>query len=612
MRLPLLLLLLPSLLNAQTLLLRQPTVSEKQIAFAYGGNIWIVDRAGGDARRITSFQGEESNPRFSPDGKWIAFSGQYGGASDVYVVPTEGGEPKRLTWHPGPDEVTGWTPDGKQVVFISGRANVGGVTRFYTVSVDGGFPTALPMPRGFQGSFSPDGKRFAYRMPNAWDEEWRNYRGGQNRPVWIFDLASHEVVSPPWTDSKDEQPVWVGETVFFLSDRDWAMNVWAYDTRSKQLRQVTKFKDYDVKSLEAGAGAVVFEQAGRIHLMVPKTGESKPVPITVRGDFPWLTPAWKDVSSRIVNGAISPTGKRAVFEARGEIFTVPVEKGDARNLTSTPGVAERTPSWSPDGKWISYFSDKGGEYHLVLEAQDGQGTPREIQLPTPSFQFTPAWSPDSKKFLFTDTHLNLWVVDIATGKATKADTDNYMAPDRSMNPAWSPDSRWIAYTKRLDTQIHAIFAYDTQTEKVVQLTDGMSDATWPAWDASGKYLYFLASTNFALNTGWLDMTSYERPVTRALYLAVLKKGEPSPLLPESDEEGAAEAPKPAAPAAGAGPAAASGSAVTVTMDLDGLAARTISLGVVPRDYTQLQAGPAGMVFFLENIPATGATESNPG
>jgi tricorn protease len=598
-------------LAGQTLLLRRPTVSERHIAFAYANNIWVVDRAGGDARRLTSFQGQTQNPELSPDGRWVAFSGQYGGNTDVYIVPVEGGEPKRLTWHPVADVVTGWTPDSRRVVFASGRASAPnqGVTKFWTVSIDGGAEDAMAMPRGAEGDHSPDGRRFAYLMTNYWDPEWRNYRGGQNRPIWIVNLASHDLETPPWTDSRDIDPAWVGETVYFLSDRDWLMNVWAYDTRSKQLTQITRFTDYDVKSLDGGGGALVFEQGGRIHLLDPRTGRHQPVDITVRGDFPWLTPQWKPVERLIFNAAISPTGKRAIFDARGDIFTVPADKGDWRNLTGTPGTAERNPAWSPDGKWVSYFSDKSGEYRLVIASPDGSTAPREITLANPTFYFTPQWSPDSKKILFTDTGLRLWVVDVASGKATHADTDTYMVPERSVNPVWSPDSRWIAYAKRLNSQLHAIHLYDVEGARVHQLTDGLADATWPAWDPGGKYLYFFGSTNFGLNTSWLEMQSYDRPVTRAIYLAVLQKGEPSPLLPESDEETPADTAKAkpdtaAAPKAGA--AAAAAKTVTVAIDLDGIMNRLVALDVVPRNYSQLRAGAAGNLFFLESIPATGS------
>jgi tricorn protease len=617
--------------DAPTRLLRQPAISATHIAFAYANNIWVVPRDGGDAKRLTSFQGRETNPHFSPDGRWIAFTAQYGGNADVYVMPAEGGEPRRLTWHPGADVVQGWTPDGRRIVFASGRTNAPDGQKFWTVGQDADFPQPLPMPRAHQGKFAADGSRFAYRMVSPWEDEWRNYRGGQNRPIWILDMKTYDVEEvAPWDGSNDGDPAWVGETVYFLSDRDWANNIWAYDTRTKQLRQVTRFTDFDVKTLNTDGRTLVFEQAGYIHTLDTTSGDVRRVDVRVRGDFPWLMPQWRDVGSAARNAALSPTGRRAVFEARGDIFTVPAEKGDWRNITRTTNAAERTPAWSPDGRYISYFTDAGGEYRLIIAEQDGSGTPRVVEVPSPSFYFTPEWSPDSRKILFTDTHLRLWVVDVATGRATHADTDRYMAPERSMNPTWSPDSRWIAYAKRLPSQFHAIYVYDTRNERVHQLTDGLSSATWPAWDASGKYLYFLASTNWALNTGWLDMSSFERPVTRAVYLAVLQKNEPSPLLPESDEEpprtagaggsagagGAARAGR----AAGAGGAAGVGSvtgadgvaqagsagaagggtrAPTVNIDFEGMMQRIVSLGVPARDYAMLRAGPAGTVFFLE-------------
>ena len=607
-----------SALPAQTRLLRQPTVSATQVAFSYANNIWVASREGGDARRLTTFQGVTTDPKFSPDGRHVAFSGQYAGNTDVYVVPVEGGEPKRLTWHPGADLVRGWSPDGERIVFASTRESPSGAPRFYSVPTGGEREVSLPMPRAWQGHYSPDGKRFAYRMANAWDDEWRSYRGGQNRPIWILDLATLNVEIPPgWTDSKDIEPVWVGDVVYFLSDRDWLMNVWAYDTKSKKLDQVTKFSDYDVKSMDAGGGMVVFEQAGNLHLLDPRTRQHKRLDIDVRGDFPWLTPQWKDVGARITNIALSPTGRRAAVEARGEIFTLPAEKGDWRNVTRTPGVAERTPAWSADGKSVSYFSDQGGEYKLVIESQDGIGTPRTIELPEPSFYYTPAWAPDGSKILYTDTHLRLWVTDVASGKSTKVDTDPYMQPERSLNAVWSPDSKWIAYAKRLPSYYRAIFVHNVESGQTRQLTDGLADATWPAWDAGGKYLYWLASTNYALRTGWLDMTSYDRPVTRAVYLAVLRKDDPSPLAPESDDEGAAESrreaavsPAGAAPSAAANPAG-NGSArlapPSTSIDFDGLMQRVLSLGVAPRDYGQLKAGPAGTVFFLEDMPDVGTT-----
>lgn len=625
--------------GGSTRLLRTPTVSATQIAFAYANNIWTVERSGGMARRLTSFQGLTSNPHFSPDGKWIAFSGEYAGNVDVYVMPSEGGEPRRLTWHPGPDLVQGWTPDGKAVMFSSTRATwaPSGAPRFWTVPAEGGVESPMALPRGYQGKISSDGSRIAYRMNNSWDEERRNYRGGQNRPIWIVDLKTYDLVSPAWTDSKDMDPVWAGDTVYFISDRDGVANVWAYDTRSKRLTQVTHFTDFDVKTMDSGAGAIVFEQAGYIHELDPKSGKEHIVNITATGDFPWMMPRWEDVTARMTNIALSPTGKRAVVEARGEIFTIPAEKGDIRNLSHSSASAERDPAWSPDGKYVSYFSDKSGEYKLVIEAQDGLTPPREIGLEHPTHYYTPSWSPDSKKIVYTDTNLHVWVLDVESGKAKIVGNDPWMVPQRTINPVWSPDSKWVAYSSRLKSMYHAIFASNIETGETKQVTDGLADAVWPAWDASGKYLWFLASTDFGLRSQWLDMTSYDHDENFGLYLAVLKKGEPSPLLPESDEDkgvgsagpggggfggrggrGGASAPGGAAadapdsdqtPQTPRGPRAP----VTVQIDFDGLQQRVISVpGVPEHEYSQLRAGAAGTVYYLEPSAAAGRGRGGPG
>jgi tricorn protease len=608
--------------NGGTRLLRTPTVSATQIAFAYAQNIWVVPRAGGAARRVTSFQGQTTNPHFSPDGKWIAFSGEYAGNFDVYVVAAEGGEPRRLTWHPGADTVQGWTPDGRSILFSSTRATwtPSGAPRFWTVPAEGGVEEPMSLPRAYQGKISADGTHIAYRMNNSWDEERRNYRGGQNRPIWIVDLKSYDLVSPPWTDSKDMDPVWVDDTVYFISDRDGVANVWSYQTKTKKLTQVTKFTDFDVKTMDSSPSAVVFEQAGYIHELDPRSGKEHVVNITATGDFPWMMPKWDDVSNRITNMALSPTGRRVVVEARGEIFTIPVEKGDVRNLTNSSGSAERDPAWSPDGKSISYFSDKSGEYRLYIEAQDGLTPPREIALEHPTHYYTSSWSPDSKKILFSDTGLHVWVLDVASGKAKVVGSDPWMVPQRTLNPVWSPDSKWVAYSSRLRSMYHAIFVSNVDTGETKQVTDGLADAVWPAFDASGKYLWFLASTDFGLRSQWLDMTSYDHDENFGLYFAVLKKSDASPLLPESDEDrgvgtGRRTLPPGTCPGDVAGgavtvdptvaadqPQAPRGQRqpVTVTIDFDGLSKRIISVpGVPERQYSQLHSGTDGIVFFLD-------------
>lgn len=606
-----------------TRLLRTPSVSAQHIVFAYANNIWAVERRGGAARRLTSFQGVTQNPKLSPDGQLVAFSAEYAGNTDVYTVPVQGGQPTRLTWHPSADMVQGWTPDGSAVMFASPRASWAptAAPRFWTVPATGGVETAMPMPRAYQGKLSADGRRVAYRMASSWDEERRNYRGGQNKPIWILDLKSFALDSTPFTNSKEMDPVWVNDAVYFLSDRDGVSNVFSYDTKSKRLAQVTTFRDFDVKSLDASAGAVVFEQAGYVHELDPATGTARIVNITAAGDFPWMMASWKDVSSRITSLALSATGKRAAVEARGEIFTIPAEKGDVRNLTNSSGAAEIAPVWSPDGKTLAYFSDRSGEYQLVIAPQDGLGARRDIALPEPSRPYAPSWSPDGRKIAFQDTHFRIWLVDVATGQAKVADTDPYFMADRSIVPVWSPDSRYLAYPKRLKSLFRAIFVYDVTGGTVKQVTDGMADATAPAWDAGGKYLWFLASTNFALNSSLLDMSKYDRPDTRSLYLAVLASDEVSPLLPESDEEAAraggataaARTDSAAAPARSDSARSATAAVRPVRIDFDGLSQRIVAVqAVTERDYSGLRAGPAGTVFFLEAVAASGTTGANGG
>jgi tricorn protease len=631
----------PLVLSAQTRMLRSPTVSRTQIAFAYANNIWTVDRSGGLARRITSFQGTTENPQFSPDGKLIAFSAQYAGNVDVYVVPAEGGEPKRLTWHPGADVVQGWTPDGKSIVFNSSRATAApsAAPRFWTVPVQGGVETPMPLPRAYIGKISPDGRHVAYRMNNSWDEERRNYRGGQNRPIWIVDLKTYDLQTTPngtgtdlvvaqagsprgtshfdaanSADSKNTDPVWTSnDVVAFVSDRDGVGNVWSYDMKSKKLAQLTNFADYDVKTLDASAdgSAAVFEQAGYIHLLDTKTGKHDIVNITATGDFPWMMPQWKDVTSSMSNLALSPSGKRIAVEARGEIFTIPAAKGDVRDLTNASGSAEREPAWSPDGKQLSYFSDRSGEYALYIQAQDGLTPPREIRIPTKGHFYTASWSPDGKRILFHDTDLHLWVVEVATGQAKIVGNDPWMVPTRTMSPAWSPDGKWIAYAKHLNSLYKAIEVVNVETGVSKQITDGLADAMSPAWDASGKYLWFLASTDFGLRSQWLDMTNVDHTETFGVYAAVLRKADPSPFLPESDEEGAtSEGRRATGETAGRGGAQGDSAAPTtpiarrqtpVAIDFDGLSHRILAVpGIPARQYSNLRAGAPGMIYYMES------------
>ncbi len=581
-------------------LLRQPTISETSIVFVHANDLWKVDKAGGAAVRLTSNIGGESNPHFSPDGSMIAFTGQYAGNSDVFLIPVEGGEPKRLTWHPGADIVTGWTPEG-EVLFRSGRSGYPtALNQFWMVSTEGGMSTMLPIPRAASGEISPDGKYVAYNPITFWDSEWRNYRGGQAQPIWIVDLNSFDLVQTPRTDNeRHTDPVWHDGSVFYLSERDYANNIWSYNPATEKEKQWTFHSDFDVKSLDAGGGMIVYEQGGYLHRLNPETGETYQISVTVAGDMSWGRERWEEPSAfQMTNPALSPTGKRAIFEVRGEIITVPKEDGTWRNLTKSSGNADRAPVWSPDGSQVAWFSDKSGEYSLMISDQFGAEEPRSIELPNPTFYFQPAWSPDGKFIAYTDTDYNLWYVNVESGKATTFDTDGYAHPNRTFNPYWSPDSKWIAYVKLLDSQFKAVHVHNVETGETHMLTDGMSDAITPVWDESGKYLYFLASTDFGLNTGWLDMSSYDMSVTRGLYMIVLSDDEPSPILPKSDDEKVKEE-------SSDSKEDEKDSETSVVIDVDGIAERTLSLDIPTRNYQGLLRGPEGTVFIFEAIPNQG-------
>ena len=583
-------LLLNQLVNAQgTRLLRQPTISNDQIVFVHANDLWIVSKAGGMATRLTASEGAESFPHFSPDGRWIAFTGQYDGNTDVYIIPATGGAPKRLTWHPGSDVVQGWMPDGKSVVFRSGRTGVPTrLNQFYKVSTDGRFPEMLEIPRIAFGEISPDGRYAAYIPITVWDPEWRNYRGGMAMPVWIQDLKTNELTRVPQVNKERHlDPVWLNGKVYFLSERDYASNIWSYDLQSKAYVQHTSHSQFDVKSLDASATEIVYEQGGYLHILDVNNNKTQQLKIDVQADLNWARERWEDVSaSALRNPAISPTGKRAIFEYRGDIFTVPKEHGSWRNLTANSPQAERSPVWSPDGQAVAWFSDKSGEYQLEIADQFGRVV-HSIKLPNPSFYFRPQWAPNGRLIAYTDTDFNLWVLDLETEKAVKADTERYAHPNRSLNPSWSPDSKWIAYVKLSDAQFKVVKAYNVETNQIIDISDEMADAVTPVWDESGKYLYFLASTNYGLNTGWLDMSSYNMPVTRSLYAASLAKGTPSPVMIKSDDE----------PFDEENTAAGNGD---VVIDEEGLPQRIVALDLPARNYTGLLPGPEGSMFIFES------------
>jgi len=638
---------LPAQSAEQSALLRKPTISKTQIAFSYGGDLWIVERSGGEAHRLTSDIGIEIDPIFSPDGTWIAFTGEYDGNEDVYVIPAAGGIPKRLTSHPSSDQAVGWTRDGKRILFRSTRDSYSGFTQLYTVGLSGGLPEVLPLPMAVEGSYSPDSSHLAYVPFTNFRESWqfqrglKHYRGGTASPIWIAKLSDSSIEKVERKDSNDSSPMWVGDKVYFLSDRDGPASLYVYDTGSKQVKKALASNGVDIKSASAGPDAIVYEQFGSIHVFDPASGKDSAVNIHVSGDFPAVRPHLVNAAEHIENADVSPTGARAVFEAHGEILTVPVEHGDIRNLTNTTGAAERDPAWSPDGKWIAYFSDESGEYELHLRTQDGIGDVRKISLGNPpTFYYSPKWSPDSKKIAYSDKRLNLWYVGVDGGKPVLVDTNPYDGDQGSgFNPAWSPDSRWIAYTRQLDSTIRAVFVYGLEGKATHQVTDGLSDAASVAFDKNGKFLYFFASTDDGPAIA-ASMGAYKIPVTRSAYVIVLRSDVKSPLAPQSDEEkiaaaaGTAKNPADSDECKAEGEGAAGASATEgatagkdqnekkdeknnkdekksdasnkeskevheVKIDFENINQRILALPVAARNYDQLLAGKTHVLYVLE-------------
>ena len=598
--------------NAQRekpLLMQNPTLNASHIVFAYGGELWSVGREGGAALQLTNGPGQKSNPHFSPDGKWVAFTAQYGGNSNVYVMPSDGGEPRQLTYNSGPDTVEGWTPDGKNVLFRSSRDSFAPrYEQLYTISVEGGFARQLPLPMGYQGSYAADGARLAYTpLPRELffigvplvHAFWAHYHGGLAPKVWVANLSDSSVVEVPHENASDFNPIWVGSKVYFLSARTEPITVWVYDTNSKTVSRVIENHGMDIMSASAGPGAIVYEQFGSLHLYDLEKGSEREVHVDIRGDFPELRTHFEKVADHVLNVGISPAGARAVFEAHGEILTVPAEKGDVRNITNSPAVADRSPAWSPDGKSIAYFSDASGEYTLNIKDQYGIKAARTISLGNPpSYFFDPVWSPDSKKIAYTDKRLNLWYVDLDHPDPIKIDTDTYFAFGLEFNQSWSPDSRWVAYTKLLTNHMRAVFVYSLDSKKSTQITDGMSDAEYASFDKGSKYLYFTASTNAGPAGFLLDMSSNGHTVTRNVYLVVLRKDLPSPFRPESDEEKvAASSEGSTAPDKEKSPADKGKkeppAAKPVQIDFEGIGQRILALPLPAANYSGAFAGKEG-------------------
>jgi len=516
-------------------MLRFPDVSAEKIVFVYAGDLWTVPRAGGLARKLSSPKGREMFAKFSPDGREIAFSGNYDGNTDVYVVGVEGGSPRRLTHHSSSDLVVEWYPDGRHILYRSRMISPSKrFNRFFKQPVAGGLAETLAVPYGELASFSPDGNRMAFQFISRESRTWKRYRGGMASDIWLYDFVNN--TSEKFTDfaGTDAVPMWHENTIYFLSDRDERkkLNIWAYDLDTKKTRQVTEFAEYDVKWPSIGPDAIVFENGGRLHLLDLANETSEPVAVQVPADLPQVRTKLKGVSDRIQSYSLSPSGRRALFEARGEVFTAPRKHGSVRNLTNSSGVAERYPSWSPDGKSVAYFSDRTGEYELYTRSGDGKGEEKQITEGGKAFRYWPLWSPDSKKIAYCDKTGSLFIVEIEQGRSKFVDKDEW---SRMSSYSWSSDSRWLTYSKRMANRNGAIMIYDTEEQKTRQVTSDYYDDDDPVFGAEGNYLFFSSNRAFSPVYGDMDRT-WIYPNSTEVYAATLRSDVGSPIAPRSDEE----------------------------------------------------------------------------
>lgn len=602
--------------------LRGAALSRTHVAFEYADDIWTVGREGGDARRLTDYPAKDTLPHFSPDGSRLAFARQNPASGplawDVYVMPAAGGEAVRLTYHPDLEAPAGWTPDGKSVLFYTLRDrshNLG--SRLYTVPADGGREEPLPLPQGWAGSFSPDQTRIAYTplLDPLSIFQFRNYRGGGASKIWLARLSDGTVEEIPRGEANDLNPIWVGERVYFLSDRAGPYNLFAYDTRTKAVTQLTRFEKYDVRSASFGGDAVLLTHDGALHLFDTRTNQTRRLDVRVPGDFPQTKPRAIDAGQSAENILPSPDGKHLLLGARGEILTARVSDGEVANLTRTPAAAERGAAWSPDGRRLAYFSDESGELELHVRtlataaggATSGGGAAsgaasrgraasdtaaggvdssdasvRRFTLDRPSSVYAELlWSPDSSKLAFTDAWLNLRYLDLATGVVRRVDASTHTDGGTFMHPAWSPDGRWLAYAKYGVNRVRTVTLFSLETGKTYGVSDQRIDAQQPTFDRGGEYLYFIGSNQTGLvESQGMSGFPFRSQVARTLYAVVLNRESPSPLAPRAGED---DMPR----------------VRSIRIDPEGIAERVLPLSVGVGNPGRLLAGTHGTLFVVE-------------
>ncbi len=590
-----------------TRLLWQPAISKNLIAFIYAEDLWVANRDGSYPRRITVSEGSESNPVFSPDGTIIAFTAQYDGNQDVFVVPATGGVPKRLTWHPGADLVRDFSPDGKHVLFASQR-NTHTIRHFqlYTVNISTGAENQLEIPNAFWASYSPDGGSIAYTTLLDRFDQWKNYRGGTMSRIWIYDAKSHNVteIPKPKSGSNDSKPVWKGNKVYFRSDRDGEFNIYSYDIVNKSVNQISKFREFPVSSLEGTTDDIIFSQGGYLSIYNLSSNNISRMKIGIGADLLDQRTRYVKGDQYIRNADISPSGARVVMDYRGDIVTLPAQKGDVFNLTNTPGVHEKEPAWSPDGRFIAYFSDASGEYELHIKNQEGGTNPKTIKLTGSGFYANIHWSPDSKKLAFVDNGRRLYVTNLNSGITIKIAEDASYVPGafRDLFGSWSADGNFISYTTITETNFERAWVYSLSESRSFPITDALSNVTEPTFDPSGKYLYLLASTDAGPVVNWFDQSNQDMEATNAIYLITLQKSVPSPFAKENETEEIKDT------TASKASYKADSNRSKIIIDWEGIQNRIVPFPIAKGRYRSLAVVKEGELFYLSAAPH-GATST---
>jgi tricorn protease len=574
-----------------TRLLSDPAISKTQIAFIYAEDLWIANKDGSNPKRLTVDAGIESNPVFSPDGSLIAFNAQYEGNTDVYIVAATGGVPKRLTYHPYGDLVRGFTPDGNQVLFNSQRNTfTNRYAQLFTVNISNGAVNSLEIPNAFWASYNANGEQIAYTPLSDRFTQWKNYRGGTASRIWIYETKNHAVAEIPKTEggSNDTQPIFIKNDVYFLSDRNGEFNLFSYTQNNKEVKQLTHFNDFPILNIASFDTEIIFEQAGYLHLFNTNNNETKKIKVGIATDLLEHRPRYVSGNKYIRSAHISPSGNRIVVDFRGDIITIPAKKGDPHNITATTNVHEKFPAWSPNGKYIAYFSDASGEYALHIKNANAEGNEKIINLNGSGFYAYLHWSPNSEKLCFSDNGRSLYITDVNSGKTTKIASDAVYTPGvfRELFGSWSADSNWVSYTLKTETNFDQAYIYNVKENKSYAISDGLSNISNPVFDPSGKYLYMLASTNAGPKVNWFDQSNQDMTVTQSIYLVTLQNSVESPFKKENDIEETETS------------VSENKSETPVSIDWEGITNRIIAFPLPEGNYSNLQVAKESEIYYL--------------